>query len=203
MPVSEAEVREAAMRFLGPILQIPPMVSARKVEGRRLYELARQGVTVEREARPVVVDTIDILDFSPCDYPEVLFRVRCSSGTYVRSLADDIARALGGRAHLSSLRRHRIGSLAVDAAHGLEDLAALAGSDRLDEAVLPPASGLPDLPLVRVGEEAARAVTHGVVFPAAALGGIAGPFRVVGDDGELLAVYRGEEGRARPEVVLR
>jgi tRNA pseudouridine55 synthase len=202
LPVSEDEVAAAAGRFVGSILQIPPMVSARKVEGRRLYELAREGKTVEREARRVEIEGIEILDFSPCDYPEVLFRVRCSSGTYVRSLADDIGRALGGRAHLSSLRRHRIGSLSVDEAWSPAELEDLAVQARFEDALVPPGRGLADLPSVTVDDDVGRGVGHGVAFPAAVLGGHEGPFRVLDGAGALLAVYRGEEGRARPEVVV-
>ena len=113
MPVSQAEVEAILDRFRGRIMQTPPMVSARKVEGRRLYELARDGQTVEREARPVTIHELEITEFAPSEYPEVSFRVVCSTGTYVRTLADDIAQALGGRAHLSALRRIRNGSLRV------------------------------------------------------------------------------------------
>jgi tRNA pseudouridine55 synthase len=200
MPVSEDEVAAAATRFVGDIHQVPPMVSALKVGGRRLYELAREGVTVEREARPVTIHELEILDFSPCDYPEVLLRVRCSSGTYVRTLADDLAAALGGRAHLKKLRRLAIGSLTVDDAVSLEDLAGLVEAGA--PPVLDPASGLADLPAATVGEETAAGVRNGMVFPAASFGGIEGPFRVLDVEGRLLAVYAVEGRRARPEVVL-
>jgi tRNA pseudouridine55 synthase len=202
MPVTEDEMRAAAERFVGPILQVPPMVSARKVEGRRLYQLAREGTTVEREARPVIIDSIEILDFSPCDYPEVEFRVECSTGTYVRSLADDIARALGGRAHLTALRRIGIGALDVADAFELDDLERLKAEGRLGDAVLRPAEGLGGLPAVGVGGEVARGVANGVVFSAAVLGGPPGLFRVVDGTGRLLAVYRNDGAAARPEVVL-
>ena len=200
MPVSEDEVAAAAGRFVGHIHQVPPMVSALKVGGRRLYELAREGVTVEREARPVTIHELEILDFSPCDYPEVEFRVRCSSGTYVRTLADDLAASLGGRAHLSELRRLAIGSLSVDDAVGLDDLAGLAEAGAAP--VLDPAAALADLPSATVGEETVAAVRNGVVFPAAVFGDVSGPFRVLDEGGGLLAVYAVEGRRARPEVVL-
>ncbi len=202
MPVSEDEVRTAMTRFVGRISQIPPMVSARKVEGRRLYELARQGIEVEREARWVEISVLELLDFAPCNYPEVSFRVICSKGTYVRTLADDIARALGGHAHLTSLRRLRNGSLLVDDAHTIDEVAA-AGDDWRDLS-LTAAAGLPDLPLVTVGDDTAVAVRNGVVFPASALMAEPhdGPVRVVDGEGQLLAVYRVDAGRAKAEVVL-
>ncbi|MCB1246946.1 MAG: tRNA pseudouridine(55) synthase TruB, partial [Acidimicrobiia bacterium] len=85
-PVTEAQVLEVLGRFRGRVLQVPPMVSARKVEGTRLYELARRGEVVEREARPVTIHELELLDLAPSDYPEVTFRVVCSTGTYVRTL---------------------------------------------------------------------------------------------------------------------
>ncbi len=205
MPVSEEEIHTASRRFVGTIQQIPPMVSAVRLGGRRLYELAREGREVERAARMVQVFDLDIIDFSPCDYPEVTLRVRCSSGTYVRTLADDIARALGGRAHLTALRRHRIGSLAVDEAHSIPDIEEAGSRGVAESMVISAADGLRDLPAVRVSGETARAVCHGAVFPAAALGfhsPVSGPHRVLGQSGELMAVYDLEGRRARPEVVL-
>jgi len=206
MPVSEEEVRRAAARFVGVISQVPPMVSALRVEGRRLYDLAREGREVAREARTVEVHALDILDFAPSDYPEVTFRVRCSTGTYVRTLADDLARALGGRAHLTALRRLRIGSLRVEEAHTLAAVEEAAGGEGgAAGLLLEPARALGDLPAVRVSTETAGAVCHGAVFAAPLLGitpPASGPYRVLDSGGRLLAVYRVEGRAARPEVVM-
>lgn len=205
MAVTEDEVRDAAARFVGVIHQVPPMVSAIKMQGRRLYELAREGEEVERAPRPVEIHQIDVVDFAPCDYPEVVLRVRCGTGTYVRTLADDIARALGGRAHLAGLRRTRIGSLDAADALSVDEMEALAAVGHLAGRVTAPASALRDLPSVTVGEETARAAGHGAVFRAEALGArpSVGLLRVLGRSGELLAVYRVAGSSAKPEVVLR
>ncbi|MGI9610433.1 MAG: tRNA pseudouridine(55) synthase TruB, partial [Acidimicrobiia bacterium] len=136
MPVSAADVTAVLDRFRGAIMQTPPMVSARKVGGKRLYDLARQGETVEREARPVTIHELELTDFAPSDYPEVSLRVVCSTGTYIRTLADDIAAALGGRAHLVALRRVRNGSLAVSAASTIEELEEAAATDALEGHVI-------------------------------------------------------------------
>ena len=112
------------------------MVSAVKMGGRRLYELAREGVDVERAERPVEIFSIDVIDFAPSEYPEAVIRVRCGTGTYVRTLADDIARALGGRAHLGALRRLAIGSLGVGEAASLDDLRRSAPGSLLLPAVM-------------------------------------------------------------------
>ena len=198
MEFSEAELKEAAERFVGPILQIPPMVSALKHQGRRLYELARQGEVVEREARPVEVYELEILSVGPGPYPDVEFRVVCGKGTYVRSLAADMAAVLGGTAHLTALRRTRIGSLEVDVVGvALDDL------EGWEESMLTPSQALSDLPAVTVSDGTAEGVSNGVRF----LGGELvdapdGSVRVLDNEGELLAIYRSSGAQAFPEVVL-
>lgn len=203
LPVSAEEIEAAAARFVGPIMQVPPMVSALKVGGRRLYDLAREGVEVERDARPVTIHDLAILDVAPGDYPEVVFRVRCSTGTYVRTLADDIALALGGRAHLTALRRLAIGALHVDDAHTIDELEAAAGDGTLQGLVMEPAGGLAGMPQVRVAADTVPAVSNGSVFPAGALGDPdEGELAVVDPGGRLLAVYESDGRRAKPVVVI-
>ncbi len=202
MPVSPEDVAAVLPRFIGTIHQVPPMVSARKVAGRRLYELAREGVEVEREARPVTIHELEVLDFAPSDYPELTFRVRCSSGTYVHSLADDIAAALGGRAHLTALRRVSNGALRVEEARSIAELESLAETGRFAEAVMPPAAGLADLAAISVDENTGAAVRNGAILHRGSVPGATGPFRVLDARGDLLAVYRAEGGSVRPEVVL-
>jgi tRNA pseudouridine55 synthase len=198
MDFTEEDLEEASKRFVGKIHQIPPMMSALKHDGRRLYELARRGEIVEREARPVEVFELEILSVGPGPYPEVELRVVCGKGTYVRSLAADMASVLGGSAHLTALRRTRIGSLGVEALGlALDDL------DRWEECLLTPSQALSDLPAVTVGHDTAEGVSHGVRF----LGGELvdapdGSVRVLDDEGELLAIYRSSGAQAIPEVVL-
>lgn len=199
MEFAHEELDAVAARFVGTILQVPPMVSALKHEGRRLYELARQGEVVEREARPVEIHELEIQAVGSGPYPEVEFRVVCGKGTYVRSLADDMAAALGGAAHLTALRRTRTGSLDLDT-HGLtlDDLEAW------ESHLLAPADALGDLPAVMVSEETARGVCNGMRFVGGEMA--AAPdnstVRVLDRSGDLIAVYRREGEQARPEVVL-
>ncbi|MGI8821974.1 MAG: tRNA pseudouridine(55) synthase TruB [Acidimicrobiia bacterium] len=205
MAVTEDDVDAVLGRFTGRILQVPPMVSARRVGGRRLYAMARQGVEVEREARPVTIHDIEVIDFAPCDYPEVTLRVRCSTGTYIRTLADDLAGALGGRAYLTSLRRTANGGHRVGSAHTVDALSLAADEERLTDLVLSPADGLPDLPAVIVDPDTAEGVRHGVPFASRALGDGApgdGVVRLTDGAGGLLAVYTIDGVRAMPEVVL-
>lgn len=199
MPVTREQVVQSLAAFRGPIDQIPPMTSAIKVGGRKLYELARQGHEVDRPARRVTIHELELLGFDAGDYPLVEFRTVCSSGTYVRSLADDIACSLGGRAHLTALRRTRIGSLTVEQATALETYVDEPG--RILDDVLPLAAGLSDLPQVRVEQSLARRVAHGAKVAIEELP-VASSTAVLDPDGRLLAVYRPAEAVARAEVVV-
>ena len=198
MSAESKDVERAMKRFLGPIEQVPPMVSALKVGGERLYEIARRGETIERAARPVVIHELELLDFVPGPYPEAEFRVVCSKGTYVRTLVDDIARSLGGRAHLTALRRTRVGSLDLGKAVPIGSL------DQHTEFLLTPRAALADLPWVTVDHETAGGVANGLKFVAGPLARIPVdvPTAVLDEDGHLLAVYMRDERRAKPEVVL-
>jgi tRNA pseudouridine55 synthase len=200
MPIDRAEVEAVLPAFRGEIEQLPPMVSAVKIGGRRLHELARRGEEVERAPRRVRIDRLDIEAFEPGPYPTATVLVECSSGTYVRSLAADIGARLGGVAHLAQLRRLHIGSFTLDEARTLDAIEA-----DPDAVVLPPLAAVRDLEQVDVDAEQARAVGHGVTFPAAVLAGVnagPGPFAVVGPDGELLAVYERRRAAVKPAVVL-
>jgi tRNA pseudouridine55 synthase len=175
------------------------------VKGRRLYELAREGVEIEREARDVDIFRLELVDFAPLPYPEITFRTVCGTGTYVRTLADDMAVALGGRAHLSALRRVRNGSLHVTEAVQIEDVEKAVADGRESELVLTPRAGLPDLAEVVVGDDLVAGVRSGLAFPVAALSRETpepGPLRIIDSAGDLLAVYRIDRGKATPEVVL-
>jgi tRNA pseudouridine55 synthase len=198
MDIGEDDVTALVPRFVGSISQVPPMVSALKRDGRRLYELAREGQVVEREARLVEIHELEILSVGPPPYPEVEFRVVCGKGTYVRSLADDMASVLGGQAHLTALRRTRIGTFGVRDSLTIEDL------ENWESYLLSSARALAALPAVTVDPETARGVRNGVRF----VGGpvMAGPegepYMILDESGDLLAVYTRLGAQAGPEVVL-
>lgn len=199
MPFDRQAVERAVGRFVGELSQVPPMVSAVKVGGRRLYELARAGRDVEREARTVRVDRFEITTFEPGPYPEVGFELECSSGTYVRSLAADLGAALGGPAHLGRLRRTAVGPFTLDDAFPL---------DRIEEdvaaAVLPPREAVRHLAAIEVDDDRALGVANGAVFPCRDLvrDDRRGPFAVIGHDDSLLAVYERRGAALKPAVVL-
>ena len=181
--VTLADVRTAAAGLTGDILQVPPMVSAVKVDGKRLHELAREGKEVEREPRPVTIHAFTVGEPTAAGvYP---VEVTCSSGTYIRTLAADLGTALGGGAHLRNLRRTRAGSHDVADAHRIDEVDASAH-------VLAPADALRDLPAVVVDTGTAVAVGHGKPLARADLGipeDHDGPWAVQSQDGVLLAVY--------------
>ena len=188
------KVRAAAARFVGDIEQVPPMVSAVKVGGRRLHELARAGEEVEREPRPITVYELDVVG-----QPETgvfTIDVRCSAGTYVRVLAADIGHALGGGAHLRRLRRTAVGEFSVDAARPVEALDM--------NAVRRPIDVMRGYARVTVEPAVASDVRHGKVLEAAVLGVDGdGPWAVVDGEGALLAVYEPYEGaHVKPAVVI-
>ena len=185
--ISLDRVREAAARLTGDILQVPPMVSALKVDGRRLHELAREGKEVERAPRPVHVERFSI---EPTDDP-LVFRaaVEVSSGTYVRSLAADLGQLLGGGAHLRRLRRHSIGPFAE------------AEALPIDTAILlPPVAALRGMSQVVVDGATAALIRNGRQLEAPHS---PGPWAMVDEAGALLAVYEaGDLTWAKPAVVL-
>ena len=199
MDFSPEDLEALKDRFTGLVQQVPPMVSALKKDGRRLHELAREGKIVERESRPVQIDELEFLSVGPGPYPIVEFRVVCGKGTYVRSLADDLASAVGGSAHLTSLRRTRIGCLNASDGVQLDDLA-----DGWRDSLLTPSDALEDLDKVTVDPETANAVSHGMQFVGGELVQIpeSVPVRVLDQSGDLLAVYQREGEQARAEVVL-
>lgn len=197
--------------FRGSIMQVPPMVSAIRVDGRRLHELAREGVEVDRVARPVTVHDLRILDIRG---PIIDIEVSCSSGTFVRTLAADIGRALGGGAHLRNLRRTAIGTFTLEEAVSLEVLESLdvAAARRILQPVVTCVRGLS---LLVATEDLVAAVSVGKVLPASLFSGPP-PWAVVvaaetsndNASARLLGVYepfanaRVGDDMARPVVVL-
>lgn len=151
------ELELALVGLRGPIRQVPPMYSALKRDGKPLYELARQGIEVEREARQVTVHELRLLDFSG---DRCRLRVACSKGTYIRSLAEDLGRSLACGAHLTALRRVAVGALVVAEAVTLDQLAALAEDGR-ERWLLPPDTLLQSLPVVTLDDDAAARFAHG------------------------------------------
>ncbi len=187
-------VRQAALSLTGRIEQVPPMVSAVKIGGRRLHELAREGIEVERSPRPVEVRSFDVFPTGEANVVRVL--VECSSGTYVRVLAADLGERLGGVAHLRSLRRVAVGSFSDTEAVQLDSVTA--------QSVLPPAGLVRDLAAATLDADLVTAVGHGKVLDRAAIGvGGDGPWALFDAAGSLVAIGEAKgSDRVRPAVVI-
>ena len=156
---SEDRIREVVASFIGRLEQVPPMYSAVKVNGKKLYELAREGKEIERKSRTIEVYDIRIRQFLPPDRVEI--DVDCSKGTYIRALCADIGKALGCGGHLAELLRTRTGAFSLENAIKLEELKALAEEERAEEALLTMEEALQDFPVVKVSEKSAKYLYNG------------------------------------------
>lgn len=195
---SGEEIEAACASLRGEIEQVPPMYSAKKVQGKKLYELARRGIEVERAAARVTIHELEVLrqpdggallrenEDGTCDLD---VRVVCSAGTYIRVLAEDLGARLGAGAHLAALRRTRAGAFLIGEAVTLESLAEKVEAGALGELLIAPDAALPQMPFVHLTGEEARRARHGAAV------------RVASDasrsfkDGELVKMRDGEAGR--------
>ena len=195
--VNRADIEKTLNAFRGDILQVPPMFSALKRDGKTLYDLAREGVNIEREARSVRIEKLEILEFAD----ELLtVEVTCSKGTYIRVLAEDIGEALGCGAHLASLRRTKVGALSLEDAVTLQALETMSVDERL--ATLKPLDALMQtLPAVHLSENDRVRFCHGQRL---ALGLPSCPrVRVYGPDEQMVGTARvNERGVLEPERLI-
>ena len=190
--IGAEQLEEALSHFRGEISQRPPAVSAKKVDGKRSYDLARQGKAVELE--PVVIQVYELTVLELAGH-EATLRVHCSGGTYMRSIAHDVGQLLGCGAHLTALRRTSSGEFTLAHSRTLQQLEDLALDDRLSEAMIPAADLLPAFPNVFVDEVTVSQIRNGRNFPAS-------PFRSGPPTKYVKAVSRGGELIAIGEIVL-
>ena len=206
--VSAEQVKEMLSHFVGELQQVPPMYSALKVGGKKLYELAREGKEVERKARPITIYELELLK---AEHPEYEIRVVCSKGTYIRTLCHDIGQALSCGAVMTSLVRSRVGEFRLKDAKTLDELQELADQGRLQEAVIPVEEMFHALPAIQVSDGAQKALLNGNQLKrsevwakeeAGTTGKIPGEFpvdqgeyRVYSMDSRFCAIYRYEGDR--------
>ena len=213
--LSREEIETALAALRGEIEQTPPMYSAKKVAGRKLYELARRGEEIERE--PVCVNVSEfaaithngaLLNGNDDGTRDLKVRVVCSAGTYIRTLAEDLGNQLGVGAHVAALRRTRAGQFKIEDAITLERLNELAQSESPERMLISPNNALSSLPALQLGVDTARRVGQGIdvqVEDASASPWPNGqPVRLRNDDGELIAVgiYDEERRTVHPQVVI-
>jgi tRNA pseudouridine55 synthase len=156
--LGEEKVREETLRLKALTEQVPPMVSAVKQDGRKLYELARQGIQVERKPRPIQIEEVEVTGI---ELPKVLFRVVCSPGTYVRSLCETLGEVLGTGGCLEALERTRVGPFSLSQSVTLEKLEALAKGNKVSEAMVPASALVEHLPSLILSDQDLTAFCHG------------------------------------------
>ncbi len=195
--ISKENLAAVLPRFVGDISQIPPMVSAVHHEGRRLYELAREGVTVERAARTIRIDGIQLIDFTPGGLATATLDVVCGKGTYIRTLCADLGAALGVGGHMAALRRTRVGAFRVEGATPLD---ALTG-ESLPGLLVSPADALAEMPAHLLATDAERDdIAHGRALRSRLPAGDV--VKVLDSGGELVALARADGEQLRPFKVF-
>ena len=188
--LTEEELQKVLPRFRGEILQVPPMYSAIKVNGQKLYDLARKGREVERQARPITIHELQLLDFSG---KEARLRVRCSKGTYIRTLCKDIGEALGCGGCMAALRRVEAGEYTLEGSIPLRQLLDISERGEDVEAMLRPVDTMfASHEKLCLNEKQARLVKNGNAFASDCPDGT---YRVYAPDGEFLALCRAEGGK--------
>ena len=179
-------------QFIGPQLQLPPMYSAIKINGKKLYQLARQGVEVERTARPIEVYKLELLHYTETSFT---VRVACSKGTYIRVLGEDLATALGTCGTMSFLLRTQVGAYTIDKAFTLQEIVA-----NPEGCAAEPLTAVDALPRLRVNARQAARVTNGVRTTLA--GTADGRYVLLGPADEFLGIVRCEQERLQAEKIL-
>jgi len=186
LPVIDTDALQQTLdRVTGEIEQVPPMYSALKHEGKPLYEYARAGIVIERPARRVTIHRLALLDWQS---PDLTFEVHCAKGTYIRTLAEDIAKALGSCAHLVALRRTLVEPFDDFPMQTLEQLQEAKDGGRLTELLLPIDAGLPDWPRIELDAIRQGQFMHGNRFGLPSEGPEAGNVRVYGPENDLLGL---------------
>ena len=191
--LTEEEVREAIMSFVGDYDQIPPMYSALKVDGKKLYELAREGKVIERKARPVKIHEIVI---ESMNLPEVVMSVSCSKGTYIRTLCNDIGAKLSVGGCMKELLRTKVGRFVLEETLTLSDLQKLKEEGRLEEAVYPLEAVFADVPELRATDEVLdKLIKNGNPFRYNGEGSLAegDSFKVYSMEGQFIGIYEYSE----------
>ena len=200
--VTGKEAEQVILSFLGESLQTPPMYSALKVNGKRLYELAREGKEIERKARPITIYELEILKSEP---PDFTLRVKCSKGTYIRTLCHDIGQALGCGAVMNALLRTKVGEFDLEKAHTLLEIEELSAQGRLSEIITPVDGIFRNLEALCVTENAMKALKNGNQLKMSEVWELTGEkltgekptvpepdgeYRIYGSQGEFYGIYR-------------
>jgi tRNA pseudouridine55 synthase len=213
--IDEAQIRDKLACFAGTIWQTPPMYSAVKIQGKKLYELARQGIEVERPPRQVTIHRLELISLHlDTPYPEIGLEVECSKGTYIRTLCSDIGRALGYPAVMADLIRTASGSFTLDHCIALEQIEEAAGDGTLSEYLIPVDRAIDHMPTVILPSPLSEMALSGVKIPIERLEGAprsalqslvgsnGAPVRVYSDLGQFIGIFRQVDDRLQAVKVF-
>ncbi len=190
---SEEEIRCAVNSFVGEIEQVPPMYSAIKQNGKKLYELARKGIEVERKPRKVTINSIDILEING---ERVKIDVSCSKGTYIRTLCEDIGKKLGAGAYMNTLRRTRTGQFTIEESHTLSEIKELKENGGIESIIIPADRMFEEYPSVTLNPKQVKSVTNGVAMTYRE-GQEGQTYRVYDNENKFLCISRITDGRLK------
>lgn len=187
--------------FRGEISQIPPMYSAKKVDGKKLYELAREGIEIEREAVNLTIHKLELFEETPNSTTEIRIRVSCSAGTYIRTLAEDIGKKIGVGCHLSALQRVRAGKFAIEKAITLEHLESIVEFGELKSVLVSMNNAISHIPEIKLSAEDVKKIENGsqLEIPVNA---IEGTVRLIDQVNNLIAIGHLEDNIVHPRIVL-
>ncbi len=191
---TEEEIRATVMSFVGEIEQIPPMYSAIKQNGKKLYELARQGIEVERKSRMITINSIDILKI---DGVRVTIDVFCSKGTYIRTLCEDIGKKLHVGAYMNTLRRIKTGPFTIEESHTVDELKILKENGQLESVMIPVDRMFEGYPKITLNPKQVKSVTNGMAMTYKGIEGQS--YRVYDESGKFLCISKMTDGRLKLE----
>ena len=186
--ITAEDVSEAVSAFLGEIMQMPPMMSALKHNGKPLYKIAREGKTVERELRKVTISSIELVSFRQGVYPEAEVLVTCSSGTYIRTLCHDIGQKLGCGANMSMLERRRVGNFDIENAVSLDEIESAKDTGRLNDYVISISDALVDYPAAVIARSDIQNAVHGIAVKPSEIDMKRSLVKIVSEDGFLIGL---------------
>lgn len=198
---TEQEIREAIMSFVGEIEQIPPMYSAIKQDGKKLYELARKGVEVERKKRRVVINSIEIEDIDMKEHI-VKMSVSCSKGTYIRTLCEDIGIKLGVGAYMNKLQRTKTGRFTIDQAKTVKEIQEMSNKGTLEENLVSVDTMFMDLPQIELNQKQSKSIENGIQMTWRGANEN-DRFRVYLKDGKFFCIATIKEGKLKIEKSFR
>jgi len=197
--LDKTNLENVLVPFRGQIEQTPPMYSAKKVDGKKLYELARKGIEIERKPVNVTIYELELLEEIPNPKSQIRIRVLCTAGTYIRTLAEDIGRKIGTGAHLTALRRTRAGNFDLTKAVSIEQLLEIVSAEKLSDYLIPMNQAVSHLPEIKLSAEEVKKTRNGMKLPSNLNAELV---RLTDSENNLIAIGSADENFIRPKIVF-